>query len=63
MSAVAEKAVFIAPPAARGRGGGFWRRVARHVLRDKVALLCAAILAAIRIVRDIRAMGRARRSV
>jgi len=47
MSAVAEKAVFIAPAAARGRGGGFWRRVARHVLRDKVALLCAAILAAI----------------
>jgi len=48
MSAVAEKAVIAATKPARGRAtGGFWRRVARHVLRDKVALLCAAILGAI----------------
>jgi peptide/nickel transport system permease protein len=48
MSAVAEKAVFGTAPATKGRStGGFWRRVARHVLRDKAALFCAAILAAI----------------
>ena len=49
MSAVVENAAFAgAAQTARRRGtGGFWRRVARHVLRDKVALLCAIILAAI----------------
>ncbi len=45
MSAVAETTAFAATPSATGRtAGGFWRRVARHVLRDKVALSCAAIL-------------------
>src|SRR3984957_4785674 len=50
MSAVAENASFtaVASAAAKRRGvGGFWRRVARHVWRDHVGLLCAIILAAI----------------
>jgi peptide/nickel transport system permease protein len=50
MSAVVENAAFArAPrPGVKRRGtGSFWRRVTRHVLRDKVALLCAIILATI----------------
>ncbi len=31
----------------RGRTGGFWRRVSRQVMRDKVALVCAVVLALI----------------
>jgi peptide/nickel transport system permease protein len=50
MSAAAEKAAFVprASTGAKPRGaGGYWERVARHVLRDKVALVCAAVLVAI----------------
>jgi peptide/nickel transport system permease protein len=50
VSAVVENGPFAATAQAgtKRRGiGGFWRRVARHVLRDHVALLCAIILTAI----------------
>lgn len=50
MSATAETAPFV-PAAAtvskRRRTGGFWRRAGRHVMRDKVALICAIVLALI----------------
>lgn len=47
MSAAVER-IAIAPAAVkRRRTGGFWRRAARHVMRDKVALVCAVVLVAI----------------
>jgi peptide/nickel transport system permease protein len=47
MSASVER-ISLAPAAAkRRRTGGFWRRAARHVMRDKVALVCAIVLLAI----------------
>jgi peptide/nickel transport system permease protein len=50
MSATVETSPVAAAPRAtpkRRRTGGFWRRVARHVMRDKLALLCTVILALI----------------
>jgi peptide/nickel transport system permease protein len=50
MSAAVEPVAYAratATAARRPKTGGFWRRVARHVLRDKVALLCAIVLASI----------------
>jgi peptide/nickel transport system permease protein len=47
MSAAAEAApIAVSRDAPRGRRrtGGYWRRVARHVRRDKVALLCCVVL-------------------
>jgi peptide/nickel transport system permease protein len=49
MSAATGSAAYGPRPAGttRRKTGGFWRRVARHVSRDKVALVCAVVLAAI----------------
>jgi len=55
MNAVTDGAAIAPEPAARvaapsrirPRTGGFWRRMGRHVLRDKVALICAIVLLAI----------------
>ncbi|MEJ0015198.1 MAG: ABC transporter permease [Acetobacteraceae bacterium] len=50
MSAATEAAPIAAARSGTGgrrRTGGYWRRVGRHVWRDKVALLCCVILAAI----------------
>ena len=51
MSAAAEAAPAARPaanaPGRRRRTGGFWQRVGRQVLRDKVALVCAVVLALI----------------
>jgi peptide/nickel transport system permease protein len=50
MSATADTDDIAAPPRTsrkRRRTGGFWRRVARHVMRDKVALVCSVVLVVI----------------
>lgn len=50
MSATVETSPVAAAPRAtpkRRRTGGFWRRVAGHVMRDKLALFCTVVLALI----------------
>ncbi|MGE4045668.1 MAG: ABC transporter permease, partial [Acetobacteraceae bacterium] len=50
MSATVDTAGIATPGRAkprRRRTGGFWRRVGRQIMRDKVALLCAVVLALI----------------
>jgi peptide/nickel transport system permease protein len=47
ISDMAAPSITLTAPSRRRRTGSFWRRVVRHVSRDKVALVCAIILIAI----------------